>query len=180
MPEILIVDDEDRLLRVLRLGLKGSAYRVTTADNGDEALKLLFEKSFDLVVTDIRMPVLGGVELLYEMERYQMGIPVVVMTAHADTQTAVKSFKHGAVDYISKPFTIEEFQQVIDAALARRVRDPQVPRPPVGDLRDAVEAREREVITQALRLCGDNKAEAAKKLNISERTLWYKVKKYGL
>jgi len=69
MFEILIVDDEPRLLRVLRLGLPEHGFNVLTASNGQEALKFLFDKKIDVIVTDIRMPVMDGVELIYEMER---------------------------------------------------------------------------------------------------------------
>lgn len=179
MPNVLIVDDEERLLRVLRLGLKGSAYQVVTAGNGEDALKVLFEQPIDLVITDLRMPVMGGVDLLYEMERYQMAIPVIIMTAHAETESVVKSFKHGACDYIAKPFSVEELLVVIQNVLARRGVQPSMG-PVVVELKEAVEAREKEVIVQALRACQDNKAEAAKRLNIAERTLWYKIKKHGL
>jgi DNA-binding NtrC family response regulator len=176
--KVLIVDDEERLLRILRLAFKDSPYELRTASNGEEALKELFSQPFDVVVTDVQMPRMNGIELLYEMERYQMRIPVIVMTAHADVNAAVKAFKHGAVDYLSKPFTPDELRQAIDHVLARSTSAEGVAVP--VDLKLALEGREKEVIAATLLACADNKAEAAKRLNISERTLWYKVKKYGL
>jgi len=175
--KILVVDDEKRMLRVLRLGLGTAGYQVTTASDGDEALEKLLEFPFDLVVTDVKMANMSGVELIYEIERLGMKIPVVVMTAFADVETAVKVFKHGAYDFIQKPFTLEELEHTIRQTLKRSA---PVESPAVGSLQESVEEKEKEMIVKAFRKSADNKALAAKLLNISERTLWYKVKKYNL
>jgi len=176
--KILIVDDQERLLRVLRLGLKEYPVDVKTVNNGEDALKALFDEAYDLVITDIRMPVMSGVELIYEIERYEMALPVIVMTAHADVDDAVKVFKHGAVDYIKKPFSVEELYSVIERVLEKHGATKDVV--DIADLKEAVEDKEKEVIIKALQMCANNKAEVAKRLNISERNLWYKIKKYGL
>ena len=106
--KVLIVDDEERLLRVLRLGLKPLGFEVRTASDGEDAYEEVLSQSYDVVVTDIKMPGLSGVELIYELERLNIDIPIIVMTAHAAVDTAVKALKHGAIDYIQKPFTVEE------------------------------------------------------------------------
>lgn len=178
MQTMLVVDDEPKLLRILRLGLPEHGFEVFTAENGKEALKILFDKSVDVVVTDIRMPSMDGVELIYEMERLEIKLPIIVTTAYADIDTAVKTLKHGASDYIRKPFSVEELVQAAKGAIqkfpveALKVYD--------FDLQPQLDAKEKEAIQKALKAANGVKAEAARLLNISERNLWYKIKKYEL
>lgn len=179
MLEMLIVDDEPRLLRVLRLGLPEHGFNVITASNGQEALKILFDKQVDVVVTDIRMPVMDGVELIYEMERLGVKLPIVVTTAHADVDTAVKTLKHGACDYIRKPFSVDELVQSVKNAMAK-VSNPQEVPSNEFDLQSQIDLKEKEAIQKALNAAHGVKAEAARLLGISERNLWYKLKKYNL
>ncbi len=179
MPEMLIVDDEPRLLRVLRLGLPGHGFNVLTASNGQEALKVLFDKHIDVVVTDVRMPVMDGVELIYEMERLGVRLPVVVTTAHADVDTAVKTLKHGACDYIRKPFSVDELVQSVRNAM-QKVSTDQASVKVDFDLQSQIDTKERETIQKALQAAHGVKTEAARLLGVSERNLWYKLKKYGL
>jgi len=174
--KILIVDDQERLLRVLRLGLKELGYDVRTAPNGEEAIKEMYAILPDIVVTDVQMPLMNGVELIYEIERLQLGIPVIVMTAHADIDTAVKSLKHGAKDYIQKPFTVRDLHKVVQDFLAQH---PET-KADSFDLQEHVHQAERESILKALNATGNVKSEAAKLLKISERALWYKIKKYQI
>lgn len=176
--KILIVDDEERLLRVLRLGLTASGYDVRTAGHGQDALDEILSESFDIIVTDLKMPVMGGLDLILELERLGVKIPLIMMTAFADVDTAVKSFKHGAVDYIRKPFSVEELEDVIKRVLARF--SSQESSDSLKTLQEGVEEKEKELVEKALIKAGHNKLLAAKLLNISERTLWYKIKKYGL
>ena len=179
MPTILIVDDEPRLLRVLRLGLPEYGFDVLTASNGQEALKILFDKRTDVVVTDVRMPIMDGPELIYEMERVGIKLPIVVTTAYADVDTAVKTLKHGACDYIRKPFSVEELVNSVQSALRKSSIHPP---PSAGgfDLQPQIDAKEKEAIQKALNAAHGVKAEAARLLGISERNFWYKFKKYGL
>ena len=179
MSEMLIVDDEHRLLRVLRLGLPEHGFKVVTASNGQEALKVLFDKQIDVVVTDVRMPVMDGVELIYEMERLGIKLPIVVTTAHADIETAVKTLKHGACDYIRKPFSVEELVQSVKKAM-EKISNLHLPVSNDFDLQTQMDSKEKEAIQKALNAAQGVKAEAARLLGISERNLWYKLKKYGL
>jgi len=179
MAQMLIVDDEERLLRVLRLGLPEHGFNVLTATNGQEALRILFDKQIDVVVTDVRMPVMDGVELIYEMERLDIKIPIVVTTAHADIDTAVKTFKHGACDYIRKPFSVEELVQSVKKAM-EKVASLQASPSNDFSLQSQMDLKEKEAIQKALNAAHGVKVEAARLLGISERNLWYKLKKYGL
>ena len=179
MAQMLIVDDEERLLRVLRLGLPEHGFNVLTAANGQESLKILFDKQVDVVVTDVRMPVMDGVELIYEMERLGIKLPIVVTTAHADIETAVKTLKHGACDYIRKPFSVEELVQSVKKAM-EKISNLHLPVSNDFDLQTQMDSKEKEAIQKALNAAQGVKAEAARLLGISERNLWYKLKKYGL
>lgn len=175
--KILIIDDEERLLRVLRLGLKPLGYDVRTASDGEEGFEELLSQTYDIVLTDVRMPRLNGVDLVYELERLNIDVPLIVMTAHAEVDSAVKSLKHGALDYIRKPFTVEELHRVLSHVIATHTikRDETLP-----SLEEGISQREKELIQKSLVKSGNNKTQAARLLRISERTLWYKLKKYNL
>lgn len=175
--KILIVDDEERMLRVLRMGLKNLGYDVRTANNGEEALNVLLTKSYHIILTDIKMPVMTGTELIYELWRLKIDIPVIVMTAYADVASAVKSLKYGAFDYIQKPFTIEELDRLFKEVLKNR-KDEDVDLD--LSLQKAVEQKEIELIRRALEKSKNVKSKAAKLLNVSERTLWYKIQRYKI
>lgn len=176
--KVLIVDDEERLLRILRLGLKPKGIEVLTSSTAEEALKLILNKTIDIVVTDVRLGGgMSGVDLVYELERLGVDLPVIVMTAYGDVDTAVKSFRHGAFDYIQKPFTVDELEELIrkvPSSLSKNATSVITP------LDEGVSQKEKELIVKALESSGHNKVKAAKLLKISERTLWYKLKKYHL
>ena len=102
---------------------------------------------------------------------------VIVMTAYPDVSTATKTLKHGAIDYIQKPFTVDEVDKIIREVLATKT---PASHEQIKSLKEGLSRHEKEIIEKALIKAKKNKAQAAKLLNVSERTLWYKVKKYGL
>jgi DNA-binding NtrC family response regulator len=114
---ILVVDDE----RSIRVGLKGlltkEGYEVSVAESGDEALRLLGNQSFDLVLTDLRMPGLDGLGLLKRIKEQYPDTLVVMMTAYGSEKIAVEAMKAGALDYIVKPFDNEEVKILVRQAL---------------------------------------------------------------
>lgn len=118
--QILVVDDEVNLRRVLNAQLTRDGYDVHGAANGDEALRLLAEHHVDLMITDLRMPGMDGVELLQRALRQEPDLPVVMITAHGTVDTAVEALKSGAFDYITKPFDQEEVLAIVRKALAMR------------------------------------------------------------
>ncbi|MBI4705243.1 MAG: sigma-54-dependent Fis family transcriptional regulator [Deltaproteobacteria bacterium] len=118
--QILVVDDEANLRRVLSAQLARDGYEVHTAEDGEAALALLAEHHIDLVITDLRMPRLGGLELLRTAMREDPTLPVVILTAHATVDTAVEALKSGAFDYIRKPFDQEDVRQIVRKALRTR------------------------------------------------------------
>jgi len=117
MSTILIVDDEPKMLRVLELQLGQAGYATLTAGDATRGLVLLREQPIDLLLTDLRLPGMSGLELLAAAKRLQPALPVVVMTAHGSVETAVEAMKAGAGDYLLKPFELEELRLVIHKEL---------------------------------------------------------------
>ena len=117
---ILVVDDERGMRELLRITLKKEGYKVSTASSAQEALDLLDKGLFDLVITDIKMPQLSGIELLKRIKALDPGVPVIMITAYASVDTAVEAMKEGAYDYISKPFNVEELKHLIRNVLEKR------------------------------------------------------------
>ena len=115
--QILVVDDEPNLRRVLRAQLERDGYDVHTAEDGEIALALLREHHIDLVITDLRMPKIDGMELLRRISALEEGTPVVMITAHGTVDTAVEALKTGAFDYITKPFDQDDVRQIVRKAL---------------------------------------------------------------
>jgi len=118
--KILIVDDERSMRDVLSIMLKRAGYGVTVAADGEEAITQLGKDIFDLVITDLRMPKVGGLEVLKAVKDASPDTVVLVITAFASTETAVEAMKRGAYDYLTKPFQVDEVQLIIRNALEKR------------------------------------------------------------
>ena len=118
---ILIVDDEPSIRAVLRAHLTRAGYEVVVAVDGAQAMRLLEEEAVQVVVTDLKMPHVTGMELLAYATRHHPGLPVIIITAHGTVDSAVEALKLGAHDYITKPFDQDELQQVIAKATATEV-----------------------------------------------------------
>ncbi len=114
---ILLVDDDSSVRRVLQFKLQKQGYAVVTAADGPQALDALKEQPFDLLLSDIRMPKMDGLELLENARTIQPNIKIILITAHATVTQAVQAVKLGAFDYITKPFDDEELFVAIDKAL---------------------------------------------------------------
>jgi len=122
---ILVVDDEERLADVLAAALEDLGYRATAVTSAQAALMALEQSRFDLVLTDLRLPVLDGRGLLREVRRRWPEVPVIIITAFAAVRDAVELVKEGAFDYIAKPFEMEDVAATLGRALrlADVVRD---------------------------------------------------------
>src|SRR5699024_3960876 len=105
---ILIVEDEQKLSRVLQLELDYENYHTEVAANGTDALKLIREKAWDLVLLDIMLPELSGLEVLRRVRRTDETTPIILLTARDQVHDKVSGLDLGANDYVSKPFQIEE------------------------------------------------------------------------
>ncbi len=117
---ILIVDDEEIVIRSCLRILSGNRYVVDCVQDGLDALRKIDETPYDVVVLDIMMPRVDGLEVLQQVKERHPDIDVIMMTGLSQVQTAVKAMKLGAFDYLSKPFDPDEFQLVVDRALERR------------------------------------------------------------
>jgi two-component system response regulator AtoC len=118
--QILVVDDEPNLRRVLSALLARDDYDVHTAEDGERALAVLGEHHIDMVVTDLRMPKIDGMELLRRVRAMDEELPVVIITAHGTVDNAVEALKTGAFDYITKPFDQTEVRTIVRKALRTR------------------------------------------------------------
>ncbi len=115
--QILVVDDELKMRRVLDIMLQKMGHRVLSAGNGREALAIFGANTIDLVIADLRMPEMDGIELLASIRAQESEVPVIVITAHGTIETAVTAMKHGACDYILRPFDIEVLELAVERAL---------------------------------------------------------------
>jgi two-component system response regulator HydG len=114
---ILVVDDDLAHRTMLRTLLGGWGYGVVDADDGQSAVEAVHEKPFDLILMDIRMIRVSGLEALVEIKRFNPAIPVVIMTAYASVETAVKALKEGAYDYLTKPLDFDELKIIMERAM---------------------------------------------------------------
>lgn len=120
MNKILIVDDELNMRLVLAAMLKKEGYEVASASDGREALQILKSGKIAAVVTDLKMPNIDGMELLNCISEQHPEVPVIMITAHGTVATAVEALKKGALDYITKPFDLDELKNVISKAIKTR------------------------------------------------------------
>ncbi len=116
-PHILIVDDEKSMREFLEIMLTQEGYLVTLADSGRTACRILDREDFDLVITDIRMKDVDGIDVLRKSRSLNPGTKVVLISAFATAETAVEAMKEGAYDYIPKPFKVNELKAIVQDAL---------------------------------------------------------------
>ncbi|MCB1093388.1 MAG: response regulator, partial [Verrucomicrobiae bacterium] len=114
---ILVVEDDADIAASLEMILDGEGYSVTICGDGAAALRVAGEESFDLVLTDFRLPRMGGLELMERLRETQPQRPVILMTAHGSTDLAIEATKRGAFDYLLKPFDIGELMEVVGKAM---------------------------------------------------------------
>ena len=124
MATILIVEDEAKMRRLLELNLGDDGFTTLSAGDAETGLRLLQENGVDLVVTDLKLPGMSGLEFLQAVKRQNAALPVVVMTAFGTVETAVEAMKTGASDYVLKPFSLTEMRMVIRKELdVRNLRE---------------------------------------------------------
>lgn len=120
MANLLLVDDEERILASLSKALSEDGHEIKTAGSGPIAISILEASEIDLVLTDLVMPDMGGLELLKKIKKDYPGIPVIILTGHGTVETAVEAMKYGAYDYISKPFNLDEVEVIISRSLEHK------------------------------------------------------------
>lgn len=116
--KILIVDDEPDMLKLLSMILRErTTYAVTTTNNPLEALDMAKTGGFDLVISDLKMPGLDGIELIDAIKKVDEDIPIIIMTAYGTVESATEAIQKGGFDFITKPFRKEQILFTIDKAL---------------------------------------------------------------
>lgn len=194
-PRVLVVDDKENM-RKLFVRILGHSYDVATAIDGRDALRQLGEHSFEVVLTDVKMPGLDGFGVLRAVKRLSPETEVVMMTAYGSVARAVEAMREGAYDYVTKPFDPDDVALVLARAVERRrsasqgvAESPPVVVPAVGDLaqlpyRDAVdEARDqvsREYLTVLMRDFAGNVTRAAERAGMERESLHRLLRRYGV
>src|SRR5438876_3345027 len=110
---LLIVDDEPNIRKILQAAFERAGYVVETAASGDDAVALLTADAFDLVMSDVLMPGISGVELLKKAKALHPNMPFIVMTAYGTITQAVEAMREGATDYITKPFDLDVVKKAV-------------------------------------------------------------------
>jgi DNA-binding NtrC family response regulator len=124
MPNILIIEDEPKMRRLLEISLGDDGLAVQTVQDAETGLKLFQREPVDLIVTDLKLPGMSGLEFLDQAKRLNPSVPIVVMTAFGTVETAVEAMKAGASDYVLKPFSMAEMKLVIRKELdVQKVRE---------------------------------------------------------
>ena len=141
---VLIVDDETEMRAALTEALKREGHSIVSADNGQEALEKFDEETFDLVLSDVKMPKMNGEQLLREIKSRSPGTPVIMMTAYGTIDSAVQSMKDGAFDYLLKPFSAE----ILTSSILRAFQSHRVPARPPRKARSKKGPAARPIITQ--------------------------------
>ena len=122
---ILVVDDEETIREGMRRILEAEGYRVCTSASGEAAAERIQEEDFDLVITDLKMPGMDGIEVLKSIRILQPDVPVMIITGYSTVETAVEAMRQGAFDYIAKPFTSDLIIEKIRKALAFKASAPK-------------------------------------------------------
>ncbi|WP_035587785.1 sigma-54-dependent transcriptional regulator [Hippea jasoniae] len=120
MYRVLVVDDDDQMRMALNATLKHLNHSPVVAKNAKEALKLIKKEDFDVIISDLKMPKMDGIEFLSEVKKIKKDIPFIMITAFGDVKTAVEAMKLGAFDFILKPFSQEALQKVLHLAVSHK------------------------------------------------------------
>src|ERR1043166_5604400 len=132
---ILVVDDEPQITRVLRTSLSSQGYDIRVANDGETALEIMKDWTPDMVITDLAMPNMGGIELCRHL-RLTTQVPIIVLSVRGDEKSKVQALDVGADDYVTKPFGMEELQARVRANLRRTAANNEEPTIiEAGDLR---------------------------------------------
>ena len=115
-PLILIVDDEDRFCSTLKRVMKEKGIEADTANSGMEALEKIKQRDYDVIILDLKMPGLSGIETLKEIKKFNDKIEVILLTGHSSVDSGIDGMKLGAYDYIIKPVDIDKLLEIVNSA----------------------------------------------------------------
>jgi len=115
--KVLVIDDEDIVLKSVNKILSEENYEVDVSSSGRQGIERAIERSYDIVLTDIRMPDVGGMRVLRDIKRAKPSLPVIMITGYGSVQSAVQAMQLGAADYLEKPFTPDQLLKAVASAL---------------------------------------------------------------
>lgn len=187
---VLLVEDESRLREMLVRALSDMEFQVQSAATAEDGLQILQDNEIDILLTDLNLPGMGGLELCQLIRNQWPDRQVIILTGYGDLQTAKQAIRLDVVDFLTKPCSLSDLEASLDRALRRRLNH-IIPRTIGGqDLDDSFEIDdesqaprtlrelEREHIIEALHRHEGSRSAAAYELGISERTLYYRLKEY--
>jgi DNA-binding NtrC family response regulator len=175
---ILVVDDEEIMRDSLASWLEEDGFLVETAPDGPTALSKLAQRAYPIMLVDLKMPGMDGLHVLTEARKLQSDTAVILMTAYATVETAVKAMKQGAHDYLVKPFEPEELSQMVGDIT--KVQALQASASSRGEPPDSLKEAERRHIVASLRQYNWNISRTAKSLGIDRVTVYNKIKRYHI
>jgi DNA-binding NtrC family response regulator len=118
---VLLVDDEEEFVETLAERMRSRGMEVATSNSGGDALELIDKDAYDVVVLDLQMPGMDGIEALERIKRRKPDIQVVLLTGHATVEKGVEAMKHGALEFLEKPIDLSKLQEVIHKANAEKM-----------------------------------------------------------
>jgi DNA-binding NtrC family response regulator len=130
VPKVLLADDEIAFTRNIAKLLTRRGCEVSVANDGESALRVIEDSNFDVLILDMKMPGMGGLEVLKQIEKRHPSLQVIILTGHATMESAIDGLRHGAFDYTTKPIDIEDLTKRVFQAFERkkaRERDGSVP-----------------------------------------------------
>jgi two-component system response regulator FixJ len=173
MPDavVYVIDDDDAARESLEFLLRSASFSVTSFDSGTAFVSALARLSHGCIITDVRMPGLGGIELLRHLKEADVNLPVIVITGHGDVPIAVEAMKLGAVDFFEKPFDGDKMIAAVESALSdwQKDADRDAERRELQDRLATLTPREREVLRGLV--AGNPNKVIAYDLGISPRTV---------
>jgi len=123
---ILLVEDEENIRKVVKLNLEMDDYEVVTTDNGKDAMKYFQEQHFDLIILDIMLPEISGLQICEQIRLTDTETPIIFLTAKDSPPDRVAGLKKGADDYLAKPFNLEELQLRVKKLISRSQKTPKL------------------------------------------------------
>jgi DNA-binding NtrC family response regulator len=179
---VLVVEDESRLRELLQRALVGWGFEAAVARSGEEALRMNDAEPFDIVILDLNLPAMDGLEALRRLRERTPALQAIIVTGFASIESAKQAVHLDVVEFLTKPCHLGELEHALDRALRRMaptppavLDQPDLPAPAAGVTLEEVE---RQHILATLRRNNGNRTATAQELGISRRTLYYKLEEY--
>lgn len=172
LPLVLVVDDDEVFRNRLCRALSERGWTADAVSNGEDALKFARERSPDLILVDLRMPGIGGLETVQELRAIDSSIRIIVLTGYGSIPTAISAMKRGADHYLSKPVDADQILAVYEHLNSTPSGEPDTP-----ETVPSLARVEWEHMQRVLTDCGDNISQAARLLGIHRRSLQRKLRK---